>query len=61
MLFFIFGTKLFVIFILGEGILPCWEKVTKVTEANQEGKDVNLKKFGDSSEVANIEERYHLC
>ncbi|XP_077630860.1 centrosomal P4.1-associated protein isoform X2 [Crocuta crocuta] len=42
---------------IGEGILPCWEKVTTVTKANQEGKDVNLKKIGDSSEVANIEER----
>ncbi|XP_029792890.1 centromere protein J isoform X3 [Suricata suricatta] len=42
---------------IGESILPCWEKVTKVTEPVQEGKDVNFKKIGDSSEVANIEER----
>nr|XP_035953030.1 centromere protein J isoform X2 [Halichoerus grypus] len=39
---------------LGEGILPCWEKVTEPIE---EGNDVNVKKIGDSSEVANIEER----
>ncbi|XP_044237616.2 centromere protein J [Ursus arctos] len=39
---------------LGEGILPCWEKVTEPIE---EGNDVNIKKIGDSSEVANIEER----
>ncbi|XP_032694070.1 centromere protein J isoform X1 [Lontra canadensis] len=39
---------------LGEGVLPCWEKVTEPIE---EGNDVNVKKIGDSSEVANIEER----
>ncbi|XP_019507952.1 PREDICTED: centromere protein J isoform X1 [Hipposideros armiger] len=39
---------------VGEGILPCWEKMT---EQIQEGNDVNLKKNGDSSEVVNIEER----
>ncbi|XP_064442400.1 centromere protein J isoform X2 [Mirounga angustirostris] len=39
---------------LGEGILPCWEKVTEPIE---EGNDVNVKKIGDSSEVTNIEER----
>uniref|UniRef100_A0A2K6F6P9 Centrosomal P4.1-associated protein n=1 Tax=Propithecus coquereli TaxID=379532 RepID=A0A2K6F6P9_PROCO len=38
----------------GEGILSCWEKMT---EQIQEGNDMNLKKIGDSSEVANIEER----
>ncbi|XP_014933251.1 centromere protein J isoform X1 [Acinonyx jubatus] len=39
---------------IGEGVSPCWEKVA---EPIQEGKDVNVKKIGDSSEVANIEER----
>ncbi|XP_032170587.1 centromere protein J isoform X5 [Mustela erminea] len=39
---------------LGEGVLPCWEKVTEPIE---EGNDVNVKKIGDSSEVANTEER----
>ncbi|XP_053513921.1 centromere protein J isoform X3 [Artibeus jamaicensis] len=38
----------------GEGILPCWEKMT---DQIQEENDVNLKKFGDSSEVVNVEER----
>ncbi|KAK2497256.1 hypothetical protein MC885_020884 [Smutsia gigantea] len=38
----------------GEDILPCWEKMM---EPIQEGNDTNLKKFGDSSEVLNIEER----
>nr|XP_033699751.1 centromere protein J-like [Tursiops truncatus] len=42
------------IFILGEGILPCSEKMT---EQIQEGNNTNLKKIGDSSEVVNIEER----
>uniref|UniRef100_A0ABI7ZHE3 Centromere protein J n=1 Tax=Felis catus TaxID=9685 RepID=A0ABI7ZHE3_FELCA len=39
---------------IGEGVSPCWEKVA---EPIQEGKDVNVKTIGDSSEVANIEER----
>ena len=30
-----------------------------MTEQIQEGNDTNLKKIGDSSEVVNIEERYH--
>ncbi|XP_036893031.1 centromere protein J isoform X2 [Sturnira hondurensis] len=38
----------------GEGILPCWEKMT---DQIQEENDVNLKKLGDSSEVVNVEER----
>ncbi|KAM5336508.1 centrosomal P4.1-associated protein isoform 2-T2 [Glossophaga mutica] len=38
----------------GEGILPCWEKMT---DQIQEQNDVNLKKFSDSSEVVNVEER----
>ncbi|XP_016059048.1 PREDICTED: centromere protein J isoform X2 [Miniopterus natalensis] len=38
----------------GEGILPCWEKMTNQI---QEGNDVNLKKIADSSEVVNNEER----
>ena len=32
-----------------------------MTEEIQEGNDTNLKKIGDSSEVVNIEERYHPC
>ncbi|XP_070433855.1 centromere protein J isoform X1 [Equus przewalskii] len=39
---------------IGEGILPCWEKMT---EQIQEGNDTNVKNIGDSSEVVNIEER----
>ncbi|KAF6376025.1 centromere protein J [Rhinolophus ferrumequinum] len=39
---------------VGEGILPCWEKMT---EQIQEGNDVNLEKNGDSSKVVNTEER----
>ncbi|XP_076787069.1 centrosomal P4.1-associated protein isoform X2 [Arvicanthis niloticus] len=38
----------------GEGILPRWEKKMG---RSQEGKDVNLQKSGNSSEVVNIEER----
>ncbi|XP_059540148.1 centromere protein J isoform X3 [Myotis daubentonii] len=38
----------------GEDTLPCWEKMTNQI---QEGNAVNLKKFGDSSEVVNNEER----
>nr|XP_048297960.1 centromere protein J isoform X2 [Myodes glareolus] len=38
----------------GEGVLPCWEKRMGKSE---EGKDVNLEKCGDSSEVVNVEER----
>ncbi|KAM9604219.1 centrosomal P4.1-associated protein isoform 2-T4 [Trichechus inunguis] len=38
----------------GEGILSCWEKMTKqILEEN----DTNLKQIGDSSEMVNIEER----
>ncbi|KAF6117918.1 centromere protein J [Phyllostomus discolor] len=37
-----------------EGVLPCWEKMT---DQVQEENDVNLKKFADSSEVVNVEER----
>ncbi|XP_052589088.1 centromere protein J isoform X2 [Peromyscus californicus insignis] len=38
----------------GEGVLPCWEKRMG---KSQEGKDMNLQKSGDSSEVVNVEER----
>lgn len=38
----------------GEGVLPRWEKKMG---RSQEGKDANLQKSGDSSEVVNIEER----
>lgn len=38
----------------GEGALPRWEKKMG---RSQEGKDVNLQKCGDSSEVVNIDER----
>ncbi|XP_041490151.1 centromere protein J [Microtus oregoni] len=38
----------------GEGVLPCWEKRMGKSE---EGKNVNLGKNGDSSEVVNVEER----
>nr|XP_042140857.1 centromere protein J isoform X2 [Peromyscus maniculatus bairdii] len=38
----------------GEGVLPCWEKRMG---KSQEGKDMNLQKRGDSSEVVNVEER----
>ncbi|XP_028643262.1 centromere protein J isoform X2 [Grammomys surdaster] len=38
----------------GEGVLPRWEKKMG---RSQEGKDVNLQKSGNSSEVINIEER----
>ncbi|XP_055988776.1 centromere protein J [Sorex fumeus] len=39
---------------IGEGILPCLEKVM---EQFQEGSEMNLQKVADSSEVINIEER----
>ena len=48
---------MFLIFILGEDVLPCLEKLT---EQIQEGTRKNIKN-GDSSEVVNIEERYHPC
>ncbi|XP_040596609.1 centromere protein J [Mesocricetus auratus] len=38
----------------GEGVLPCWGK--KMVKS-QEGKDMNLQKSEDSSEVVNVEER----
>ncbi|CAH6830410.1 centromere protein J [Phodopus roborovskii] len=38
----------------GESVLPCWEKRTG---KNQEGKDMNLQKSEDFSEVINVEER----
>ncbi|XP_005355503.1 centromere protein J [Microtus ochrogaster] len=38
----------------GEGVLPCWEKRMGKSE---EGKNVNLGKSGDSSQVVNVEER----
>ncbi|XP_059540147.1 centromere protein J isoform X2 [Myotis daubentonii] len=41
-------------YLKGEDTLPCWEKMTNQI---QEGNAVNLKKFGDSSEVVNNEER----
>lgn len=56
--FSIVTCKIILIFIIGGDILPCWEKMTEQIE---ERNDVNFKKTGDSSEVVNIEERYHLC
>ncbi|MEJ1280338.1 centromere protein J [Cricetulus griseus] len=38
----------------GEGVLPCWEKRMG---KSQEGKDMDLQKSKDSSEVINVEER----
>ncbi|KAL6085523.1 hypothetical protein STEG23_011043 [Scotinomys teguina] len=38
----------------GEGVVPCWEKRMG---KSQEGKEMNLQKGGDSSEVVNVEER----